>query len=567
LASAARAALAAVTVDLRPELERQAVEGFALGFRHAAAEVVEPDDLEGEVGDDGLLDDEPESEPERERGLSPVRRRDRPREPESRPDRSPAVRDPRVPDVDWDDLAEVDDELGEVIDGADDRARDRLDEAIRLTDTLPMSTQGDVDLVTRQAAAAVNGARRDAAWVAGRSQSIGVAAAAEAADAGGLLWITERDGCLGCLSLSGQVAFGGAPFDGEGYGDRSFLPVPYPPLHPHCRCRVRPYLGDPPTRDLSATDPASVLAREARRSVLRGWSAYDSKAARLRAAEDLLDDGADLPKSVQDRARRNLAAGDFERDGGKVPDGQVRMRPAAIPSTPRARKATAASAPATPPAPAPAASRLARAAASGERSRDVIVAGNSGARVERVAFNDGTVAIRKKLAPFDDLTAERQATAELVAPRIGRALGLPVPEVHRLAADEILMEHLPGTVAAAHPTFDFGSFWESPDGARMSLADLIMGNSDRHGGNFLVDDEGQLSGLIDHALAFDWRGVDPSDPIDLFTPTPADITRLRGRVEALRGDFDAAGAPPEWWVNVIARIDAITAHGSKDIVP
>lgn len=296
-----RAALRGIVVDLQPALERQAAVGFELGQRHA----VEADPLPDEL--DEPLEDEADADLETA-------------DPDSAPGDEPDLEVDDDDLVDFGDLADRDSELADVIDGAEDRARDRLDEAAHLVDVLPMTTKGDVDVVSIHATAVVNGARRDATWVANRAQSLGVMDIAHR-DGLGLIWLSERDSCLACLALSGQVAYDGEDFPDVTFADKPLdLPaVPHPPRHPGCRCRCRPYDGPPPTDDLSATDVASVLAREARRSVLRGWSAYDSQAARLRAADQLIANGANLPRSVIDRALRNIAAGELTRDGGTFP--------------------------------------------------------------------------------------------------------------------------------------------------------------------------------------------------------------------------------------------------------
>jgi hypothetical protein len=84
--------------------------------------------------------------------------------------------------------------------------------------------------------------------------------------------------------------------------------LPNPPLHPNCRCRVWPYEGGEAVAEANVPNAsiATALAREARRSVLKGWSAFASTPERLQAADRLLAAGAGLPKTVQQRAARNV---------------------------------------------------------------------------------------------------------------------------------------------------------------------------------------------------------------------------------------------------------------------
>lgn len=130
------------------------------------------------------------------------------------------------------------------------------------------------------------------------------------------VWRSERDACLHCLAYQGQVD------DGKGYPQGltfakeplSHDKVPKPPLHPNCRC----------TQSLVHKDVvvplAKSLKREAKRSVLRGWSRpSESEAARLDAAKRLVQSGNTLPKSVNEYARAAIKRGEFSR--GRTPPG------------------------------------------------------------------------------------------------------------------------------------------------------------------------------------------------------------------------------------------------------
>lgn len=100
----------------------------------------------------------------------------------------------------------------------------------------------------------------------------------------------ERDACLDCVALAGEV-------DGE-----------TPPVHPWCRCTVRPY-----------DDPAVVAAikREALRSTLRGFSLpSESEKARLRAAQAALRGRPAAPESVKRYAAASVRRGRFARGRG-----------------------------------------------------------------------------------------------------------------------------------------------------------------------------------------------------------------------------------------------------------
>lgn len=195
-------------------------------------------------------------------------------------------------------------DLTRVVDNIDDRARVRLRGAVGVAQGL-----GDwrmASVVTAKAESAVLGARADAGWAATTALSTGVSDVAAAAGAR-LIWVPERDACLACLAHAGMsVAPGerfpaGLTFDPSG----SKLPaVLFPPLHPHCRCRIQ--LFDP--RDDAF---ARGIRREAERSVVRGFSNYASNPRRVRAASALLSRGVALPKTVVARARRDVRRGEF----------------------------------------------------------------------------------------------------------------------------------------------------------------------------------------------------------------------------------------------------------------
>lgn len=183
-----------------------------------------------------------------------------------------------------------------------------------LVGTLPMDTKRDLDAVVGKVSSVRARAEGQARWTANEGINAGTSAVARSIGRN-LIWVPERDACLHCLAYAGWavrpgeafppgLTFGDAPL---GRADR----ILYPPLHPGCRCQVKTFPGKPgpPPTDGSSTDPRAALAREARRSVVYGWTAHGSKAATLRAMSRLLENGADLPPSVERRARTLLRQG------------------------------------------------------------------------------------------------------------------------------------------------------------------------------------------------------------------------------------------------------------------
>lgn len=137
-----------------------------------------------------------------------------------------------------------------------------------------------------------------------RTAAIAAEVTARQMGASGVIWVSERDACVHCIGLAGEVAAFGQPFgassvfaakqlEWRGYNGR-------PPRHPNCRCRLIPWDG--------TTETTDALKREAQRSVARGWSLpTESNAARLRALDRLLQQpDLRLPPSVIRRARKAL---------------------------------------------------------------------------------------------------------------------------------------------------------------------------------------------------------------------------------------------------------------------
>ncbi|MGW8679653.1 hypothetical protein ACWGNN_01040 [Streptomyces sp. NPDC055817] len=129
------------------------------------------------------------------------------------------------------------------------------------------------------------------------------------------VWVAERDACVNCAAYAGLTATPDAAFPAglswdPGQRGRDTRSLQGPPKHPNCRCRIVAWddawaQGDVPSF------PDSLL-REARRSIARGWSLpTESGAARIRAARELLRNGAGLPKSVEEFAAQAVRSGRF----------------------------------------------------------------------------------------------------------------------------------------------------------------------------------------------------------------------------------------------------------------
>lgn len=160
---------------------------------------------------------------------------------------------------------------------------------------------------------ALSAVRSHITWVVGQAVNEGLTAGIRAIGAQ-KLWVAERDACVNCAAYAGLVADVGDDFPGglswdpqqRGRGE----PLPAPPLHPNCRCRVVAWKDE--WAEPGVLPFPEALRREARRSIARGFSLQtESNAARIRAARELLRRGANLPRSVEAYAATAIAAGRF----------------------------------------------------------------------------------------------------------------------------------------------------------------------------------------------------------------------------------------------------------------
>lgn len=186
----------------------------------------------------------------------------------------------------------------------------------------PPTNYRDVITLLANMHRAVTQLDRDIRWSVNAAINQG---SAMMADQAGMarMWVSERDACLHCLAYAGETAQPHQPYPGgltfyiDPQGDPkplSWAPVWGPPLHPNCRCRQEPVVAaDYPLQpwETERVTPGDALKREARRTVLRGWSGSDSMPARVRAASALLALGSDLPKTVKARAAAAVKAGRF----------------------------------------------------------------------------------------------------------------------------------------------------------------------------------------------------------------------------------------------------------------
>ncbi len=197
-----------------------------------------------------------------------------------------------------------------------------------------------------------------------------------------------------------------------------------------------------------------------------------------------------------------------------------------------------------------------------------------------VTLKDGSKTIYKKAkADWDlDWTTKDQTDAEELGSVVAAAIGVNAPAVQRVDDRSIFMEVMPGeTAVAAFVNRGQGlkkQIVDSDDGIRMGMLDALIGNPDRHDGNYLVDRDNTLS-AIDHGLAFRVFEDTPYDFYDILSSpfarahfvdqsgdltdndlSRSDIAKVRERLKEQRKEFERLGRG-QWFDKLLLRLDEI----------
>lgn len=203
--------------------------------------------------------------------------------------------------------------LQEAVGGLRPKMREDITEAGLLIRRQRPEQYREIAAALGKASHAARRAESTTRWAVNRAINEGVLAQADRAGIS-TLWVSERNACFTCLAYAGYVTAPGVPFPaGLTFGDRSTVkePIMAPPAHPNCRCRIETWHGS--TDDVGPAELPAVLKREAERTVLRGATDFESNPAMFRALERLLARGVALPKSVRERAERDLENREFTR--------------------------------------------------------------------------------------------------------------------------------------------------------------------------------------------------------------------------------------------------------------
>lgn len=227
-------------------------------------------------------------------------------------------------------------EVIEAVEQLPQQVAEKTEDALNFADQTPLTGWDDLVRQMGKAHQVPNSIERTVTTVVNRANGSAIRQAAVAKGAS-LLWVAEPDACVICLALSGHVI---DPSSGDGFDEEATFgrpgsapdvwppgePLMEPPRHPYCRCHPELWFGPhvpeggPEENALysrpgvaAGVDLPAALRREAKRSVVYGWSLpSESNKIRLDAAGRLLQAGAGLPRTVEERAHKAVARGRFD---------------------------------------------------------------------------------------------------------------------------------------------------------------------------------------------------------------------------------------------------------------
>ncbi|MEC3974600.1 hypothetical protein [Amycolatopsis sp. H20-H5] len=215
--------------------------------------------------------------------------------------------------------------------------------------------------------------------------------------------------------------------------------------------------------------------------------------------------------------------------------------------------------------------------------------GGQSAGAKLLTYADGTKLVYKNAAALGEGANTTDPVAATDAEELGAAvlaaLGLPCAAVERTGETELHIEYIQGytgnTFIDADKVVD-PDFLDRNQGRLLGLADHVMANHDRHGGNWMWTQDENVIG-IDHGGAFhDDRPVSGSvfahalyEQVDdegyewKLAPcndfTTADTTEARHRLDELRPEFERTGRG-DWHTAMMRRLGEVeqAAAGTRN---
>ena len=181
--------------------------------------------------------------------------------------------------------------------------------------------------------------------------------------------------------------------------------------------------------------------------------------------------------------------------------------------------------------------------------------------------------------------SKRRADAEELGALTSEAVGIRAPAVIRTGPRSVEMEHIDGQlgdeITRVGQPIEATGITETDEGRLLGLADILMGNSDRNGGNWMRLADGHLV-AIDHEDAFyggkligaddpfgaalvGRKGLDNAKWPKVIDINPADLVVIRARLEGLRPEFERLGRAT-WHRQVMARLAEVEKRADPNAV-
>lgn len=389
-------------------------------------------------------------------------------------------------------------------------------------------------------------------------------------------------------------------------------------MHPNCRHSFSAFLPGVSKRRSNTEDPEGDKARQRQRAIERDIRRAKTEAAgaltpqaKMAAERSVRDHQAAMRDHIERNPGLRRLPYREQIGAGNIPAEAASPATPAAPAAPAARPAAAAAkdtprtvdttkpkdAPKDKPVASTSETEPARPAPPPQPTRaeriDALVkvspaetrklTGGAIASTDLLTYPDGEQLVRK-VNGGDTMTpvaAQRLTDAEVLGVAVLDALGLPAATVRKTGPTEVHMEYIDGTIGALLGD-EYGvppaEIVDSPDGRLLGLADVIMANMDRNGGNWIKNGDGRLVG-IDHGFAFgplvsnsrfgaylidsdSGKAPDISSRNDY---TPADMARLKERLDAIRPVFTELGRG-KWHDALLSRFARIQAgaQGTTD---
>lgn len=196
------------------------------------------------------------------------------------------------------------------------------------------------------------------------------------------------------------------------------------------------------------------------------------------------------------------------------------------------------------------------------------LAGGDVAETVRLDWKDGSRSVLKtaRRTVRHGITPKDQTDAEELAGLVGNAIGVRAPVAQRVGENEIYLEYMPGQ--SAMQRFRGASTYhltKSEQGLNVGLLDHLIGNADRHDGNWTVDDDNNIY-AIDHGLAFTEQDTGMTFgpfAFQLFygghKVPRARLDEVRSQIEGLRPEFKRLRRR-EWYEQMIGRLDDLQSR-------